>query len=373
MTNTFSYSGDLAATIYITTCVIMAAIRWFHMCRPYEKDPYYYFPGRPFVTALGLNALFLIPYAICPENHNTHYLVRFYFLPVTLYHFTILLFSYFGNVMHWKKWRVLMIITGLPVALALIAFFVLTVWPNKPIEGIIGSYTASCIIYALGVIMTVGCIYAIIIVYNWAKRFDEDVFSNPADFPVVAARKWLTMVLVNIILCWSAALSGSRLVMELLILFLAVSMIIFLITALHPHRNRPCKEDGEIETIAEEDKKEDKEEVKELLYQRSISQTKRKEILSAIRVVVEKQEAYLDPHLTLQDVADRSGYNRSYVAGLIKSEYGGFFSYVNTLRLKHVESYHKDHPTSTMQESLEASGFNSRQSYYAVLHRMNKS
>ena len=112
--------------------------------------------------------------------------------------------------------------------------------------------------------------------------------------------------------------------------------------------------------------------VGEPLYQRSISQRKRMEILAAIRTVVEEQEAYLDPHLTLQDVADRSGYNRTYISGLVKSEYGSFFSYINNLRIRHVDNYQKDNPSATMQEAVEASGFNSRQAYYGVKKRLEK-
>ena len=58
---------------------------------------------------------------------------------------------------------------------------------------------------------------------------------------------------------------------------------------------------------------------------------------AAIRKVVEVDQAYLDSHLTLQDVAVRCGYNRTYISGLVKSELGGF-----------------------------AAGFGSLQTYYAV-------
>lgn len=68
----------------------------------------------------------------------------------------------------------------------------------------------------------------------------------------------------------------------------------------------------------------------------SPSGKRRAEILDAIRTVVEEQELFLDPHLTLQDVADRCGYNRTYVSGLVKEE----------------------------------SGFGSRQSYYAIKNRL---
>ena len=106
------------------------------------------------------------------------------------------------------------------------------------------------------------------------------------------------------------------------------------------------------------------------MYNRSMPKSKRMEILSAIKTVVEEQEAFLDPHLTLQTVSDRSGYNRSYVSGLIKAEYGGFFAYVNHLRLAHVDAWLQEHPAGTIQEAIDASGFSSRQGYYSVKARL---
>ncbi|MBQ9462363.1 MAG: helix-turn-helix transcriptional regulator [Bacteroidales bacterium] len=88
--------------------------------------------------------------------------------------------------------------------------------------------------------------------------------------------------------------------------------------------------------------------------------------------MVEKQEAFKDPHLTLQDVAERSGYNRTYVSGIIKAQFGGFFAYINALRLQHVEAYLKENPSATIYEAAEVSGFGSRQAYYAAKARLGK-
>lgn len=49
-----------------------------------------------------------------------------------------------------------------------------------------------------------------------------------------------------------------------------------------------------------------------------------------------------------------------------RQELGGFFSYVNGLRVQHVETYLKENPSATLQEAVLESGFNSRQAYYSV-------
>lgn len=69
----------------------------------------------------------------------------------------------------------------------------------------------------------------------------------------------------------------------------------------------------------------------ETVPKQTTARKKQLDVLSAIIPVIEEQEAYLDPHLTIQDVANRCGYSRS-----------------------------------TLQEALLESGFNTRQAYYSV-------
>ena len=354
----------LATAVFITTCVVISAIRWFHMCQPYGRNPRYYYPGRPFVASIYLNALILLPYALYPESADAWYLARLYFLPSTLLHFIILLYSYFGNIMQWRKWCLPVVFIGGPVALALLAAFVLSVWPGEqladhPVLQTVSTY----VLHALGTIMTGVCVAAMLLVMRWSKRFKEEDFSNPADFPVTQAYRWLVLVVINLALCWTGALCASRTVMAVIMLLLAASSVVFIISALHPNRNRPMPENEEEESPEEEEETGH-------IYQRSLTKKRCQEILSAIKTVVEEQQAFKDAHLTLQDVADRSGYNRSYVSGLIKSEMGGFFTYVNSLRLQNVEAYLQDNPDATIQEAAEESGFVSRKAYYSVKNKL---
>lgn len=265
-----------------------------------------------------------------------------------------MLFSYFGNVMQWKKWRVPMMIVSLPVVLAMLASFVLAVLPGDQVGSIAPALSWS-VLYVLGIIITGICITAMAVVLTWARRFDADDFSNPADFPVTSARKWISLVAVNVTLCWVAGIIVSKTVMSIVILLFTISSVIFIISALHPHRSRPPENDEEADTPAEE-----------AVLRRSSSNHRQKEILSAINTVVVEQKAYLDSHLTIQDVADRCGYSRSSLSSLFKAELGGFFYYVNKLRLAHVEAYLQEHPDASVQEAALESGFNSRQAYYSV-------
>ena len=370
MTPMLLHLCGLAASVFITAGLVVAAVRWFHMCRPFDKNPHYYYPGRPFVVGIYLNALLLIPYALHPESADAWYLARIFFLPVTLCHFIVLLISYFGIVLHWKKWLLPIFLVGGPVALVMLAAFVLAVWPGEQMEDAALHNVSVYVLYALGLIITVVCLAAVIIVLRQAKRFNQDDFSNPEDFPVVSARRWMVMIAVGLVLCWTGVVSNNRVVLAVVMLLMAASVVVFIISALHPNRNRSleelaAEEEAEAALGLETDPEDEAQ-----LYQRSLTLQKRLEILSAVTTVVEEQEAYLEPHLTLQDVAERCGYNRSYVAGLIKAELGGFFTYVNRLRLQHVDDYLQEHPSATVMEASEESGFVSRKAYYSAKSKL---
>lgn len=348
MALSLTYLCGIAVMVFIAVGLAMAAVRWFHMCKPYDRNPRYYYPGRPFVAGIYVNSLVLLPFVLNPESPDAWYMVRLYYLPVTIYHFTLMLYAYFGNVMQWRKWRGPMLIVGTPVALALLAAFVLALIPGRQV-GTIVPMLSLAVLYALGIIVTLVCAAAMWLVLRWARSFYEDDFSNPADFPVPQARRWIVLVAVNVALCWTAALSNSMAVTAVVVLLFAVASVLFIISALHPHRNRPVEE-----------------EASESAPRRGPSRKKQQEILQAIHTVVVEQQAYLDPHLTIQDVADRSGYARSTLSGLFKANFGGFFSYVNSLRLRHVDDFLQQHPQATIQDAAYESGFSSRQAYYAV-------
>lgn len=355
MVTTATYFHGIVAGMYVMACLVIAAVRWFHMCRPCDRNPDYFYPGRKAVTIIYLTGLLLLPYIFFPESDGAWLLVKAYFLPMVLYFLTILLFSYFGNVMHWRRWRRPTLILG---GIALLTLF------TGPVVALIergggGSFDSvrigNIIILVLGLFMTGVCLFAVRTVLSWTAKIDVEEYSNPEDYPVNFARKMVRMLLVTVVLLWVAALSDSRDVMAVLQLLLSGSSAMMLISALHPHRHG-----------APEEEQPAKEEPASQVYSYKISPAKAKSIAAAIRRVVEEEQAFLDPHLTVQDVAARCGFNRTYVAGIFKSEFGGFFHYVNTLRLQHVEEYSAAHPASTIAEVAEASGFGSRSSYYKI-------
>ena len=133
---------------------------------------------------------------------------RIYFLPVTISHFTVLVFSYFGVVMHWKKWLQPILLVGVPVSVALLAAFVLAVWPGEQIGSTVNTAAADFILYVLGAITTGIALAAMAIVLYVTRGFDEDEYSNPADFPVVSTRRRVGFRLAQVLLYGQGEAAG---------------------------------------------------------------------------------------------------------------------------------------------------------------------
>lgn len=58
-----------ACLVFIVTGIICAALRWFHMCRPYNREENYFYPARKEVALTYLLlSLIQIPYFLAPSD-----------------------------------------------------------------------------------------------------------------------------------------------------------------------------------------------------------------------------------------------------------------------------------------------------------------
>jgi len=345
---------SLAAAAYLVASIVAAAVRWFHMCAPYDKDPDYYYPGRTYAITAYLSTLVVLPYILNPYSNDAWLLTRIYCLPVLLYFFSVLIFGYFGSMMNLNQWKGTALIAGIPAWLPLLAGVVLVIMPGDQASDPAFARIANYVVYICGFLMSIVCTLSIRTVYKWIKTFDSDEFSNAEDLPLTFAKKMISLLILTSLLLWGTAVFNSQLFMAILHLLLVILVILFTIFTLPPQRKG---------AIAPQPKEEEN---AKQVYVRQIPESRVLEILSGIAEVVLERQAFLNPHLTIQDVADRCGYNRTYVAGVFKSELGGFFNYINNQRLDYAEKYIKEHPKASIQEVASESGFSSRQTYYSV-------
>lgn len=77
------------------------------------------------------------------------------------------------------------------------------------------------------------------------------------------------------------------------------------------------------------------------------------------RLVFERK-AFLEPHLTVTEVARRLQTNKTYISRLVNETYGTPFpDLINTLRVRHAQEYRAQHPGARQQEIAAACGFSS--------------
>ncbi|MBR6963394.1 MAG: helix-turn-helix transcriptional regulator [Prevotella sp.] len=354
---------SLAQFAYILSSIFFAAVRWFHMCHPYDKTPHYYYPGRVAAIFVMLSTLLLIPFAVNPSSTDAWSLAKAFYLILLPFFIALLLYKYFGTVKQWYKWRRETLVLGVLFLLTVLGLFAVAVVPNdqilpkaKPI--------INYVIIAESILSLVFCLWAMLKIYSWIRQYADENYSNEDDFPEHFARKLLLFALVLVFITFVVVQTESKVGAALIGLLMTISNVVLLILVLHPHRT------SQMETEADDGTPEDTGE--QQLAGSAPSKSTIDAIIKTIHENVEDRNLYLNPHLSMQDVVDQCGFGRTYVSWVFKNKLGGFFFYVNRLRLNYAAEYKRQHPMATLDEVASASGFSTRQSYYRVRKRLEE-
>lgn len=385
----YDHYYSLAALAFILSGLFFAAVRWFHVCRPYQQDPSYYFPARPLLTVFFILPAITFPYVLWPGDSDAWLLMKSYFPLTHMYICAVLMFNYFGSVKHWNKWKRSAIFMAVPLILLLVflLFNALThyySWGGRSQQALV------IVTIGMGIIASVFSFVSLWKVMSWLRQLKAgDFFSNPDDFPAAYAQKILFAPVFEFFVVWAVFFADSKKVMALMHLVFMVFNIWFLLTVLHSKREKTptswmTDEEPSDSALSLEKQQQEPSEYQvanqELQQESSyvneqggtgLPDEKVASIMKEIRAFVEEGRQYLNPHLTIADVASHCGYGRTYVSRVLANEMGGFFRYVNTLRLQHAQTYREEHPNATQEEVAVASGFSSRQAFYAVRRRMN--
>lgn len=86
---------------------------------------------------------------------------------------------------------------------------------------------------------------------------------------------------------------------------------------------------------------------------------------------IQRQQPYLDPELSLQQVAEATGYSRNQISHLLNQVLGqSFYRYINQQRLQHLlATLDADSDLRRVDELACAAGFNSLSSFYSCFRR----
>lgn len=362
-----------AVAVNIAVSVCIGAIRWGHKCEPYARHADYYYPAWKTVVVCYLSDLLMCPIVFMPTDTDAVLFLRMMLILASPLFCAALLFGYFGKVLKVGWWRNPVIALFIPFSIIAITAFVLTIMPGTQIKDRFCYWFFS--ISGVLAIIYLGCfVVAVIMVARAIRRFQEENYSNPDDFPRQFAKGIIWLPILHLVVSWTTTYIGSKTALSVGVLLLSVIGLIFLIGALAPHRTMDVEriESGKIyiEAVPDLPEPQISEPKPEPVVEETLSQDRKDDIAAIIRRHVEQEQAYLDSHLTLASLSRACGVNRTYLSQVINERMGGFYVYINRCRLAHVARLKVQHPEASIEEIVTASGFGSRQSYYNVRRQL---
>ena len=348
---------SVSVTTYVTVCLVVAVLRWGHKCEPYASHIDYYYPGWRAVVFSFLSNVNLIPVIFMPGDTDAVLLLRMVLILSSPFLCAVLIFSYFGKVLKVRWWHKPIIALSFTYVLMTGTALVLAIIPGTQLQGV--SYKAFFWVGGTLAFLYLICfLQALRMILRAIRRFSEENYSNPDDFPKQYAQSVLIIAILQLIMSWSTTINGAVWALCFGLIVLSVLCVIFLIGILSPHRAVEVDQ-LETEVLAPKDNP-------------VLSQERQQELLQRIRVQVEEKEAFLDSHLSLASLSQSCGINRTYISQILSEHLGGFFAYINRCRLSYADQYRNAHPQADVDEVALSSGFNSRQTYYNARKRLSK-
>lgn len=358
------YFYGLAALMYLTTCWTFAAVRWFHTCRAPKERRRYIWPDRQLQVLLYCCATVLLPYVVNPMSEAAWMLEKTYFPACYYFYCGLLLLCFFGTVKQWAQWKTVSWVAALMV-IATMLVPVLNAWLPTPLVTAEGMRVWRVITIVESIVMMGYSGLAMWQVGHWIDEARDANYSNPDDFPADYARRvWLAPVIFTPVL-WPAFLCDSPLLMAIQNVLLSVSNIVLLLNVMPVWRRKAILASPEADTAAEAD-----------TPPAGDNHTNQEELIDQTAAEIEAyvcdQQAYLDPHLKIDDVVSHTRLGRTYVSLTFSQRFGSFAAYVNSLRLAHYEQHLADHPNETKEAAAQASGFSSYNAYYRAKQKMSR-
>ena len=349
---------SVALAVYVASSVFVGSVRWAHKCKPYAKHKDYYYPGWRVIVHCAFFNILLAPGIFFPQEADSILQFRMSLILASPFYCAAIIFSYFGKVLGITWWKKPLFGLSIPFALFYVSGAVFTLLPGRQLDGtFMRAYFAAA--GTLSLVFMGIFLMAIRMIHRALHRQSEENYSNPEDFPhrFASRTRWIPIVYVS--MSWVLTYIGTYFWLSICALLLAVLNVVFLISALSPHRAMDIKQlDKDLQATEKLPTPEE--------------DAQKEEILKTIRRYVEDEKGYLDSHLTLTSLSRACGVNRTYVSQVMNERLGGFFAYVNRCRLAHATAFREAHTDASVESVAAASGFGSRQSYYNVRRQLEK-
>ena len=94
-------------------------------------------------------------------------------------------------------------------------------------------------------------------------------------------------------------------------------------------------------------------------------------LLTQLDAYLRQHQAYLQPDVTLQEIALALNTNRSYLSkALMQSDYQGFYNCLNRYRIDHAKQLLTEKKVLNFSDLALASGFGSTSSFYRIFTKI---
>lgn len=344
-----SYHLFAAATIaYMLAGLFCAYTRWNHICRPYDEDVEYYYPGRQQITFFFSAQILLFPYLLAPHDGNTWLYVRLF---AALYYplaFSLLLHRYFRKQpLFYSR----LDSVGFVVAFAFLLGVFAVVLISK--DNLLTAYEIPILwtAGAINLLLTARLCYMSI----WLKRkidcYHYANYSNDEDFPYKFAKHSIIGILLWVVMMDSVFITGNQWVKFVCDIIFTAWQVFFLNRILYPQvvyrtsntSNAKFPDDEDAPNIQKQ--------------KADVSETARAMVLE---VMLKK---YKKPHLQKSEVLEAipKGMKKDANAFILQI---GYYNLVNMFRLQHARLYHDSKPLATQDDIAEASGYTTRFAFY---------
>lgn len=354
-----------ACMVYVLSSLFCATLRWFHMCRPFDKHEEYFYPARRLIAFIFAGFAIQMPYIFRVDSADAWLLVRV-FLVVFLPAAGMLAFKryFFAEVLHRKLLNLFSAVLPLLLLLTLSAF----AWAGGDtldryrtwVLALTGGY---------GLLLLAGLSQTTFWLRKQIIRFQHDEYSNEEDFPIQFATRVVFVPLVFAIVSWGIFFSDSRVFAMWLHLFNAVANVMVLVLILHPHRKEyksiVAEADLQVEKQLEKQLENPPADMDLLCPQKKAQMTEaaKDELEKKIRYQLVERQLYLNPNLKMDDLVDAVESNRKYVSLVMNERFGSFFETLNNLRAEVALAYSENHPEATQEDIALHSGFGSVKTY----------
>lgn len=370
---------SLACFMYIIIGVMGAAVRWFHMCHPYDEQSEYFYPARRQTTFFYAAVILQLPYVLCPSNPDVWLYVRIVGIVYYPVCFAMLFRRYFRRGKLSRNWQS-QLFFFVPFLLMIGMLGVVLFGPDDML-----TRYHSIVEWSMGVLsLLMSCRF--VGECRWLdKKIDEyhtQNFSNESDFPYVFAKKVLYLPLIWFTVMWVVFISCSRNVKMLVDVIFAIWMIRFLCQILHPNKILcAMKQEKEMDLMVQKDMEGHKVEteslgqvVQELEVVVPLQENMTMEACVAQRQAIDpddweavKKEVltivskrYLEQNLKRVDVIRDVTFMKHTMAGNFITQIG-FYKLVNAFRIRHYEKLMEEaSPNMSLEAIAEMCGFKNR-------------